>query len=487
MEYSGYKPRTFIDWAAVGSKLAGSVKAVQDYKRGVIEANDKLRDDAKRYISETAPETQSKSMNEMILGGADQSRSMILEWDKKLKAGEITPTEYRNRINNVQESWRSFADSAKSFDQRVTSAMERQKYGEDGTPPPASGFEMELTKNFIEAGDPEKKLLTIGDDGNMYIAPVEEPDKYQNVRALSNIDNIVDNRVDVPGSVQAVVKNWEKFNVQELLKRGSIQSIEDVRQNPAFKEAKYDLIESIVDEQNPRGVLSVLLDNSEAGYKLYRTDDEKNTMIADALKKEEAINGPFKSQEDAMLFAQKYADEMLIQYTRTASGNFEPVLSEEHFKAAKDIVGNQIEMQLGMKKEVTAGWKPESSSGGGSGSGSGDGYNSYATYAMIRHAVDTGDMSGLNAANTNYEFTLKPDGKIHVDKVVLTTVKGRTIRSTVPVGDIKELRNLSTYFWKAGVKGDTVYEKFDREKDNYDSASGDTGGGSGKKNKPKFN
>jgi hypothetical protein len=138
----------------------------------------------------------------------------------------------------------------------------------------------------------------------------------------------------------------------------------------AYNEAKYDLIESIIDENRPRSVVSVLLDNSNKGYTLFKSEAERNQIISSRLKKAEAMKGS-KLTEAEMQKEVSDAESKLIKVIRDGSGNYNPVITDQMVKDARQVVDDQIEAQIGSENEGTPKYKP-TSSGGGNGGNDGD-------------------------------------------------------------------------------------------------------------------
>jgi hypothetical protein len=152
--------------------------------------------------------------------------------------------------------------------------------------------------------------------------------------------------------------------LQELKAGGVVVSSEDPRLNdPAYKAAKENLIGSLVDPKNARGVVSVLLDNSNLEYEMYYNKDQRNDLINKAIAKEESIKGKAMSADEQRAFAEKYDKENLIQVVQDNSGNYQPVINDKMIEDARRVVGDQIEIQLGWKKEADRGFAP---GGGGS-------------------------------------------------------------------------------------------------------------------------
>ena len=352
-EYAGYQSRKTIDWSSIGKEIGGAVDQGLKAREERKAADQKLFTDASKNLGSWEG-TQNKSFNTVVLGGLDEARNKALQWNKDLKSGAISRNEYQRRMSNLNESFDSLSTATKNFDQYVTSINDRQQKGL------SSSFEMFSALINSDLQNVGQKTLNIGDEGDFFM--VSDTDgTVQNVRNYTNMNNIVDNKIDVAGTVDGIVSKWDPVILQELKAGGVVVSSEDPRLNdPAYKAAKENLIGSVVDPKNPRGVVSVLLDNSNLEYEMYYTKDQRNDLINKAIAKEESIKGKTMSADEQRAFAEKYDKENLIQVIQDNDGNYQPVINDKMIEDARNVVGDQIEIQLGWKKETDRGYTPGS-------------------------------------------------------------------------------------------------------------------------------
>jgi hypothetical protein len=351
-EYAGYTGQKSIDWLSLAKGIKGDIDQGLKAREERKAADEKLFTDASKNLN-SWESTQDKSFNTVVLGGLDQARNKALEWNKALKSGAISRNEYQRRMSNLNESFDSLTTATKNFDQYVTSINDRQQKGL------SSSFEMFSALINSDLQNVGQKSLNIGDEGDFFM--VSDIDgTVQNVRNYTNMNNIVDNKIDVAGSVDNIVSKWDPVVLQELKEGGVVVSSEDPRLNdPAYKAAKENLIGSLVDPKNARGVVSVLLDNSNLEYEMYYTKDQRNDLINKAIAKEESIKGKAMSADEQRAFAEKYDKENLIQVVQDNSGNYQPVINDKMIEDARRVVGDQIEIQLGWKKESDRGFPPQ--------------------------------------------------------------------------------------------------------------------------------
>lgn len=369
-EYYGYKSRSenALDFAGMAKELAGAFESVKDKREARRVENEKLKTDTEKLISKDDLGV-NVTINDLVLTGAADGREKLYNWHNQLKSGELKPADYRSRVNSLRDSWEVLAFSAKNLDERLLAALERQNPGEDGSPALASSMEMYMTEDFAKTKNVSNKRLHIDDQGRVFIASMSsdgkiDPNDLQDVKTMANIDNLVDNRINLNTAVKDGVANWGEVKTWQDLGYGKTTTEIDARNNPMFKEAKYDLIESIVSEDNPRSVVSILLDNSNEGYKLYKSNEDKDKIISDALKRQEGIKGEALT-EDEINQTVTDTEKKLIQIKQGSDGTYNPVITPQAIEDARRVVETQIEMQLGFSKTGTTKDRPVSSSGGG--------------------------------------------------------------------------------------------------------------------------
>ena len=407
LEYAGYTGQKSIDWLSLAKGIKGDIDQGLKAREERKAADEKLFTDASKNLN-SWESTQDKSFNTVVLGGLDQARNKALEWNKALKSGAISRNEYQRRMSNLNESFDSLTTATKNFDQYVTSINDRQQKGL------SSSFEMFSALINSDLQNVGQKSLNIGDEGDFFM--VSDIDgTVQNVRNYTNMNNIVDNKIDVAGSVDSIVSKWDPVVLQELKAGGVVVSSEDPRLNdPAYKAAKENLIGSLVDPKNARGVVSVLLDNSNLEYEMYYTKDQRNDLINKAIAKEESIKGKAMSADEQRAFAEKYDRENLIQVVQDNSGNYQPVINDKMIEDARRVVGDQIEIQLGWKKESDRGFAPQRGDGGGGKTDAQIEKESNENSAMIAgykatlraFGIDENEIKqGKTVYNKNYDFS----------------------------------------------------------------------------------
>ena len=482
-EYAGYIPGESIDWLSLAKGVKADIDQGLKAREERKAADEKLVTDVTSRLK-TWESTQNKSFNEVVLGGLDKARTKALDWNKQLKSGEITRQEYQRRMSNLNDTFDAFSTTTKNFDQYITGINKRYQ---DGEAPEFEMFSAQINSDLMNIG---KKSMDIGDNGDFFVTDSVTGD-IQNVRNYTNMNNIVANKVDVPGTIDKVVSKWDPVTLQKLKSGGATVLTEDPRLNEYYNKAKADLIGSVVNPNDPRGVVSVLLDNSNLDYNLYYDNAGAQKIIDAAVRSKEMQDGKAMTAEEKSAFSEKYFKENMIQVVQDNDGNYQPVINDKMIKDAQSVVGNQIEQQLGFKTEEERGFAP-SSGGGVSRSDEKEaakdrerineyqrGYiaslNAFGYNDQGKKVKDP-DFSGLDNA-FRYEYK---NGKINV-------YKGGGIAEE-PIATITNPKGLAQYavYGKSPAEAATNYEK---GRSQYRSAKGlgSTGGSNSSSGGVKFN
>jgi hypothetical protein len=362
-EYLGYQGRgTQVDWTKQFGALAEQISGIESRRKA-----EKEELDAMNKLDMTLFQMgENQSMNSFVLNGADNIRSKMLEWNNSLKAGQLSPKEYKNKINNVKEYWEELATTAKSFDDRYMKQMERKRDGY------SSGLETYGLEKLADFQNIESKSVYVDDTtGRILLSNTDQEGRYVgepiDINHINNPGNIVDNRVDLNSKVAEKVDNWEVFQQFDLLKRGATQSIEDVRLNPYFNQAVNELSYSLL--STPNAVASIMSDNGVAGkYEVgeisfpirvdfFMEEAEKDAKVQEQIERIKMLN----ENVDADIDEKKLKSEIekyMIEVRRDANGTMIPVITEDHLDIAKNRIQREIEMQLGHKEKKTPKYKP---------------------------------------------------------------------------------------------------------------------------------
>jgi hypothetical protein len=189
-------------------------------------------------------------------------------WNKQLKAGMLSPKEYKAKITNARSDWGSLAEIAKTYDQRFMKQMERQQQGL------ASSVETYGLEHFADLADLESKSVYVDPNtGRVLLSNTDSEGRYVgqpiDMNHINNPGNVVDAKVDVTEQVGEAIKNWETFQEFNLLNRGATESSEDVRgtegsaRREVYNQAVAQLAQTMISQ--PNAVASIITDNGVSG------------------------------------------------------------------------------------------------------------------------------------------------------------------------------------------------------------------------------
>lgn len=354
-EYYGYKAPEQVNFGKSISNVAELFIDAEAKRAAKRESEQKSLDASRKKITELE-QNDNQSQAELVGRGADKARTFILDLERKRKSGEITGAEFNRQMTNLNDSWDSYAFTTKNISEKDVEVAMRQRPGEDGTPPAGSYSEPFLAQIQSEILNTKDKDWSIN-EGNMYMADVNDPQANVNLKALSSIDNIIDNRVDVPTMVQANVSKMGTFQ-----KEDGTTTIGGPTADPElYKQVRYDIVHSIVNENNPRGILSVLADNAGMHFDQYWTEAGKQEKLNAAVKREESLNGAM-TPEQKTAFMSEYEKTNMVKYAPDKNGLYQPVLSKEMIDKAFKYVERTVDIQAGRTVSQD---EPDKPTGGG--------------------------------------------------------------------------------------------------------------------------
>jgi hypothetical protein len=474
-EYAGYIPTANqIDWESLGAGLSSKIKAISDDRTARKAELDKSAFDLSSDIANTEM-GESETFNNMLIKGVDKGRSQIKKWNDMLKAGQLSPVDYKLKLESLKDNWGILANSAKSFDARYQSTIARQQEDENGRIA-GSTLELELGSRYGQLAELNGKALEIGDDGSVHMSktnPVTgEVENLINLRDINRPENILDNRVIVTDNVASLTENWNPIELFKDLGRGGSTSIESMRNHPEFADMKAKVAQSVAPNSNPRAQLSVLTDNAGMTPLFYYNESDRKKVLDVAIKDQQEINRIAGKSSELSADQIKEIEFGLVEM-RTTNGRIDPVLRADQQKASQDYVMSETEMQMGQKIAGQA--KQQWASGGGSGSGgSGNSTdpNDFSLYQQITESWgQPGGAAALTAASGGkFVFAVRPNGGYEVYPAGAKEGTKPTI--------IKVQKDMAPYFFGSGTgaKGTTgTYPEYERQAKLYWSAKGGKG------------
>ena len=397
-EYVSPQGSDIIDWRSLAGELSESITGAigtRSREREAFEAQ-RLSNEEKIRSYELG---QNQTMNDLVLDGADEVKSLLWETNNAANEGLMTRADYNKIQSTVMSYWDNFANSAKSFDERMMNSMTRQNNGE------ASTFEGYLNEMHADLADLKNKKIYVSESGAIYLAKYDEDGNIidqVDVRQINNPGNAMDNRLDLDKTINKTVETWGDWTIFEEGARGSSTTVTDLRANKeVYDRAKLSLIDSIL--TNSRSIAGVLVDNSPEYYDYYSSDSEKDRIIKDRVAFERRVSeaaGVDFSEEEFI----KELEGRLILVERDETGVFQPVITDEQREAAEQIISDKIEIQVGRTEKGTTQRAPTYRVSGDD-RDTDDSEGPYSVYPVIRTAWKEGDADLMNTvALDGYKF-----------------------------------------------------------------------------------
>ncbi len=446
LENVGYMSRGTIDWAGLTNKIAEGINQIGVDQKKAREENQATFDQTNSLLNKPL-NLEKQSLNTFVISSSDAAKNQLLEAKRALYNREISSAEYKRIAANMQEHWQNFAEQAKTADERFKLYQERNTPDANGVIA-ASDAEDFLMEQYLNAADLNNKKMVIGKDGSMYLQQVD-PNTGEQVgdlidyRDFARPENMQINRINLSEAVKNITGNWAAFQEWTDKGRGGEETVESVRLQPRYEEAKINAVNAIIN--NPKAALSVIVDNGVPGGGMYyMKDTEGDRMIQEEIVKKEAAKGSPLTEDE-----KKQIRMSAVKFTKNDAGEYVPELTDEQMEFAKGIADRAIDMQ--MEYSITGSPRQQWSSGGGGGGGGGS-KDSVAINAYIASAdaVTKGDFAGFDTDNYRFESKKDASGKPYVlIKRVLKDGKGgifvdqnNPVKVYSPEGMTQYLKNL---------------------------------------------
>ena len=453
--YAGYVPTSRPDYSALSNDLAEKIYGVLDKRQERREKLDEIEQANQKLLNSWMP-GKNQTSNDFILRGIDNMRKDALQWNKDLKAGKMTESEYVRRNRNLEEAYQMLTNVFKSRDERVDIVTQRHEPDENGNVA-APDYEMSfLLKDFGDAVSMKNKQLKTDGNGGLYIAEVDPntglvTNQIMDVRALSNPDNLTGVKVDLPSAIEDATKNWSPdFLWKDLGLKGE-ENIETIKGKDGYDQLLARTINSIASDNNPRAQLSIITDNGlinpENGFEIgdepeyVKSTEEYNQALQQKIDEElQTLKDAGKTGEELKVSPErmKKLQDLIIMWSPNEEGAWMPQLTDEQRRLAKDAVKNQIDFSFsekvtGTPLQVPIGRTPSGPSGPGRQPKE---EKPITKYEQMVNAWQKADFNALNGlmSGSKYTIGLGPNGKGYA---VYETVSGRPkLRYMNPEGNL---------------------------------------------------
>lgn len=356
-----------VDWTSLTEKLLTGYKTIKEERQKQREELDALVDTNTKILQATQL-GKSPNVNEFILRGTESGRGKLNEWNKMLKSGELSPSEYKKRISNLMDGWNQLSITTKTYDERMQEIFKNQQPDENGVVK-GSALELERASELAQYQDLKNKDLMFDDEtGKVYLGKLKDglldPTSVTDVRSLNNFSNIIDNKVQLASLVDDGVKGWKSFNIEQ-----GITTINDIRQNKdAYAKAKSSLINGILSNSN--AMASVLTDYTHDEYDYYLNDDDFLSRVQKRIETEnyarELNNKPAMTKDELNKFIDSQKSKFIL-LQHDDQGILQPQLTEDQKKEARKVVDAEIEVRMGKEVSVDEPYRGGGGSRGGGG------------------------------------------------------------------------------------------------------------------------
>ena len=305
------------DWSKVTGDISDKLVRIQKERQAKRDEQDRKTQKALTKL-EDIDMGESQTMNELKLKAVEDSKRYLLEQEKLMKQNKLDPTQRLIALQTQMDDWKAFSNVTNEWDKNYSEYLTRM---EDGT---SAGMEQSMAEWNEEFGNiANKAVKTNNENGRLYLTTTDGSGEPLSINALNNRLKDRVNKYDVNGEVQNQVQKLGQ--VVKIINKDGIMSMDDVRKNPAYEEAKEKMIEALLGSDRDT---SSILSDYVGGYSFTRDksmqgkeDENKNEMI--------------------LLTADK-------------NGTYQPEFTPEQKKKAKEYVELQLEMQLGFKETPKA-------------------------------------------------------------------------------------------------------------------------------------
>lgn len=395
--YFGYVPATTrLDWGKMTSDIADELTKGYQSRELAKQKLDEIKEQNDLLVSSTE-KLKTADIDDTILRSADAAREQSLKWNKQLKAGQISPRDYKAKMNAMKNDWIKFSNSLKGIDGVIQEGLKRQEPDETGK---TVGSELDLFRrqNLAEIKNLKNQVVTWDPTtGHMYLGTVDEtgvydPTTLKSINTISNPQNYFDDRFDLIKGVEPLVEAVATYAQTEVA-NGNTVTRKSARLNDYLKPSIDAFIGSTL--RIPSVAASVLADNSGTDYRYYKGEGEKEKLMNEFYNEllerykgsqkysEDQINAKVdvfskrktKGKRPTQIQINQYRDGLIEQRkgdpdeetkkqlmqeaedrlikVSEVDGLLQPQLTERQMQAAERIIENQILVEIPESESIT--------------------------------------------------------------------------------------------------------------------------------------
>jgi len=301
------------DWSKVTGDISDKLVRIQKERQAKRDEQDRKTQESLTAL-EDIDMGESQTMNELKLKAVEDSKRYLLEQDKLMKQNKLDPTQRLITLQTQMDDWKAFSNVTNEWDKNYSEYLTRM---EDGT---SAGMEQAMAEWNEEFGNiANKAVKTNNENGRLYLTTTDGSGEPLSINALNNRLKDRVNKYDVNGEVQNQVQKLGQ--VVKIINKDGILSMDDVRENPVYEEAKEKMIEALLGSDRDT---SSILSDYVGGYSFTRDK---------SMQGKEDENG----------------NEMIL-LTADKNGTYQPEFTPEQKEKAEKYVDLQLEMQLGFKE-----------------------------------------------------------------------------------------------------------------------------------------
>lgn len=305
------------DWSKVTGDISDELVRIQKERQAKRDEQDRKTQESLTKL-EDIEMGESQTMNELKLKAVEDSKRYLLEQDKLMKQNKLDPTQRLITLQTQMDDWKAFSNVTNEWDKNYSEYLTRM---EDGT---SAGMEQAMAEWNEEFGNiANKAVKTNNENGRLYLTTTDGSGEPLSINALNNRLKDRVNKYDVNGEVQNQVQKLGQ--VVKIINKDGILSMDDVRENPVYEEAKEKMIEALLGSDRDT---SSILSDYVGGYSFTRDK---------SMQGKEDENG----------------NEMIL-LTADKNGTYQPEFTKTQKDKAKEYVDLQLEMQLGFKETPKA-------------------------------------------------------------------------------------------------------------------------------------
>lgn len=306
MSYYKYERRdldkSIIDWSGLTKTISDNLMAETQNRENKKLELEKAYQDQLAKINEYE-QGLDPDLNQVVMQQSQQTRDFLHENHKLMKQGVRSVNDANLIKQNVANSWSSFNNSVKSYNENLERLSKLPGKGNQA-----------LMEEIGQELMLKNKKIHWDESGNGYWADIDpqgniDMNTLRPLKAISNLRNQSFSFVDVNKNTDDVVnkvKDWEVFI-------NDTESISDARNNPAYNNWINNTIDSALSSDEK--IASVLMDYLNFGYNL---------------------NGSPSKNEVGLVYNKN-------------TGKMDFKLTADQIKLAKDAYRDAIEVKIGKK------------------------------------------------------------------------------------------------------------------------------------------